>query len=111
MVYPISRTNRCTPRFGGTTIDVHGLTVDEGVIVSKEHVNNWWSSIQAGTLLTTCRFLRNISLRSGNNVPRTFTIITGVGKHSAGPGKLGPALEFALKEDGWDVNGPCVMCS
>ncbi|KAF8309303.1 hypothetical protein DL93DRAFT_2063082, partial [Clavulina sp. PMI_390] len=66
---------------GRPTIDLHGLTVNEGIVVSKENLD-----------------------RCGGSPVGGFTIITGAGRHSVGAtGVLGPAVQKALEEDGWIV--------
>jgi len=65
------------------TIDLHGLTVQESVAVARECVQEWSSS--------------------GGSSSGSFTIITGVGKHSNGPAVLAPAVQKALETDGWRV--------
>jgi len=72
---------------GGCSIDLHGLTVKESIIATKEILDHSWSSNgSAGTSTWS------------------FTIITGIGRHSSGSlGVLGPAVQKALEEDGWYV--------
>lgn len=73
-----------------TKIDLHGVTVLDGVRIAKHRVWQWWENL-------------------GENRERTaksqgFTVVTGVGRHSAnGVSRLRQAVGAALKNDGWAV--------
>lgn len=73
-----------------TEINLHGVTVDDGVRIAKQRVWQWWNSLGE-----ECeRNARNQSL----------TIITGLGNHSAnGVSRLRKAVGEALRNDMWKV--------
>jgi hypothetical protein len=73
-----------------TEINLHGVTVDDGVRIAKQRVWVWWDSLGEERE----RKARNQSL----------TIITGLGNHSAnGVSKLRKAVAEALRNDMWKV--------
>ncbi|KAK3349309.1 hypothetical protein B0T25DRAFT_547673 [Lasiosphaeria hispida] len=71
-------------------IDLHGVTVLDGVRIAKHRVWQWWGNLGEG---------REQTAKEGG-----FTVITGVGHHSAGGvSRLRQAVGAALKNDGWRV--------
>ncbi len=69
-------------------IDLHGVTVLDGVRIAKHRVWQWWDNLGEGR--------ERIARQQG------FTIVTGVGRHSAnGISRLRQAVGAALKNDGW----------
>ncbi|KAK0708146.1 hypothetical protein B0H67DRAFT_496559, partial [Lasiosphaeris hirsuta] len=71
-------------------IDLHGVTVLDGVRIAKHRVWQWWDNLGEA---------RGRTARESG-----FTIITGVGHHSAGGvSRLRQAVGTALKNDGWRV--------
>ncbi|KAK4077960.1 uncharacterized protein Triagg1_3654 [Trichoderma aggressivum f. europaeum] len=75
-----------------TTIDLHGVSVLDGVRIARQRAVDWWQ---------TRRELRYES-REGQSSERNLTIITGLGHHSAGGvSPLRQAVAAALTRDGW----------
>lgn len=69
-------------------IDLHGVTVLDGVRIAKHRVQLWWDSLEG-----------NRELRAKKE---GFTVVTGVGRHSAnGISRLRQAVGAALRNDGW----------
>lgn len=68
-------------------LDLHGLSVHEGLSVTKQGLTKWYAStrmLESGTLVTPLR------------------IITGLGNHSAGgEARLLPAVKKYLDREGW----------
>lgn len=75
-----------------TLIDLHGVTVLDGVRIAKHRVWQWWDNLgEEGR----ARVSKN---------DEGFTVVTGVGHHSAGGvSRLRQAVGAALKNDGWRV--------
>ena len=73
-----------------TMIDLHGVTVLDGVRIAKHRVWQWWDNLgEEGR----ARVSRNDA---------GFTVVTGIGLHSAGGvSRLRQAVGAALKNDGW----------
>ncbi|RKP13718.1 hypothetical protein BJ684DRAFT_19820 [Piptocephalis cylindrospora] len=68
-------------------VDLHGLTVPEACASALTAANSWWD--------------RECTSGSARR-PRSLRLITGLGKHSkGGRSKLQPAVEAALRRDGW----------
>jgi hypothetical protein len=73
-----------------TKIDLHGVTVLDGVRIAKHRVWQWWENLGEG--------------RERTAKLQGFTVVTGVGRHSAnGVSRLRQAVGAALKNDGWRV--------
>jgi hypothetical protein len=69
-------------------IDLHGVTVLDGVRIAKHRVWQWWDNLGDERV--------RVARQQG------FTIVTGVGKHSAnGVSRLRQAVGAALRNDGW----------
>lgn len=90
----------------GHTIDLHNLTIMEAKEVVLEAAERWWEkektrAAYAGTPDGGAGAMQ----RAKTFVPaRQLTVITGVGRHSAGKmGVLGPAVANTLEEHGWRV--------
>ncbi|KAK3902397.1 hypothetical protein C8A05DRAFT_33902 [Staphylotrichum tortipilum] len=73
-----------------TMIDLHGVVVMDGVRIAKQRVWSWWNGLGEN---------RRVLAREPG-----FTIVTGVGKHSAGGvSRLRQAVGVYLRNDGWRV--------
>jgi hypothetical protein len=73
-----------------TVVDLHGVFVMDGVRIAKQRVWAWWNGLGENR--------KALARQSG------FTIVTGVGKHSAGGvSRLRQAVGAFLKNDGWRV--------
>lgn len=86
----------------GHTIDLHNLTIMEAKEVVLEAAERWWEREKVRSFAG----LADASAqRSKTFVPnRGLTVITGVGRHSAGKtGVLGPAVANTLQEHGWRI--------
>ncbi|KAK0641273.1 hypothetical protein B0T16DRAFT_431143 [Cercophora newfieldiana] len=71
-------------------IDLHGVTVLDGVRIAKHRVWQWWENLGEARERTARQ--------------QGFTVVTGVGRHSAnGVSRLRQAVGAALKNDGWRV--------
>ncbi|KAK0629210.1 hypothetical protein B0T17DRAFT_489012, partial [Bombardia bombarda] len=69
-------------------IDLHGVTVLDGVRIAKHRVWQWWDNLGENRESTA----RQVG----------FTVITGIGRHSVnGVSRLRQAVGVALKNDGW----------
>ncbi|KAK1779696.1 hypothetical protein QBC45DRAFT_325288 [Copromyces sp. CBS 386.78] len=72
------------------SIDLHGVTVIDGVRIAKDRVWRWWNNLGEH--------------RHSKAKLEGFTVITGVGRHSSGGvSRLRQAVGAALKNDGWKV--------
>ncbi|KAK3692951.1 hypothetical protein B0T22DRAFT_448676 [Podospora appendiculata] len=70
--------------------DLHGVTVLDGVRIAKQRVWQWWNNLGENR--------ESLAKHQG------FTVITGVGHHSAGGvSRLRQAVGVALKNDGWKM--------
>ncbi|EAQ85259.1 hypothetical protein CHGG_09273 [Chaetomium globosum CBS 148.51] len=73
-----------------TMLDLHGVFVMDGVRIAKQRVWNWWNNLGEDR--------KTLAKRNG------FTVVTGVGKHSAGGvSRLRQAVGAYLKNDGWKM--------
>ncbi|OJK02404.1 hypothetical protein ASPACDRAFT_76781 [Aspergillus aculeatus ATCC 16872] len=76
-------------------LDLHGVSVQDAVRISRERVSAWWES------------LGDTKLMGGSSYERAqggFHIVTGKGRHSHdGTSRLGPAVGKMLVRDGWRV--------
>lgn len=68
-------------------IDLHGVSVYDGVRIAREKVEDWW---------------QRRGENSRHSAMNTLTVITGVGRHSAGGvSQLRRAVATSLLQDGW----------
>jgi len=73
-----------------TRVDLHGVTVLDGVRIAKHRVWQWWDNLGESRA--------RIAKEQG------ITVITGVGHHSQnGVSRLRQAVGIALQNDGWKV--------
>ncbi|KAK4155693.1 hypothetical protein C8A00DRAFT_31443 [Chaetomidium leptoderma] len=73
-----------------TMLDLHGVFVMDGVRIAKQRVWAWWNGLGEDR--------KALARHSG------FTVVTGVGKHSAGGvSRLRQVVGAYLKNDGWKV--------
>ncbi|KAL4943682.1 hypothetical protein BDV06DRAFT_189437 [Aspergillus oleicola] len=78
------------------SIDLHGLSVQDAVRITSDHVSEWWES------LGDSKYMRG---SDGDAARGGYRIITGVGRHSHdGTSRLGPAVGKMLAREGWRVN-------
>ncbi|KAL9943433.1 hypothetical protein D7B24_008983 [Verticillium nonalfalfae] len=71
-------------------IDLHGVEVADGVRIARERAWAWWQGLGE---------YRDLEARDG------FTVITGLGRHSAGGvSRMRQSVAAALIEDGWKVS-------
>ncbi|KAF3761757.1 hypothetical protein M406DRAFT_265985, partial [Cryphonectria parasitica EP155] len=71
-------------------IDLHGVPVADGVRIALERTQLWWSSLGENRV--------KAAREEG------FTVVTGLGKHSAGGvSRLRQEVGAALKREGWRV--------
>lgn len=71
-------------------IDLHGVEVLDGVRIARERVWAWW---------------QGLGEYRAQEARRGFTVITGLGRHSAGGvSRLRQSVAAALIEDGWRVS-------
>lgn len=69
------------------SIDLHGVEVVDGVRIARERAWAWWN---------------NLGEYRAQEARRGFTVITGLGRHSAGGvSRLRQSVAAALIEDGW----------
>lgn len=87
----------------GHTIDLHNLTILEAKEVVLEAAERWWEREKVRSFAGVPDAAVQ---RSKTFVPsRSLTVITGVGRHSAGKtGVLGPAVANTLESHGWRVD-------
>lgn len=72
------------------SIDLHGVYVQDGVRIARQKVQTWWASLG--------------EFRSDRARQQPFTVITGLGHHSAGGvSQLRQAVAAALLQDGWKM--------
>lgn len=75
-----------TPR----NIDLHGVRVQDGVRIAKQRAQAWWDG------------LGEMRVRKARE--QSLTIVTGLGKHSAGGvSQLRQAVAAALLQEGWKI--------
>jgi DNA-nicking Smr family endonuclease len=73
-----------------TSIDLHGVTVRDGTRIARDKVQIWWDNLG--------------EFRSRKAREQPFTVITGLGRHSAGGvSQLRQAVAAALLQDGWKM--------
>ena len=74
------------------SLDLHGVTVEQAVRISRTRVENWWERLGDRKYVI-------------GGIGGGYRIITGVGTHSAqGIGRIGPAVSKMLLREGWKVN-------
>ncbi|KAI8981893.1 hypothetical protein BDF20DRAFT_863806 [Mycotypha africana] len=77
-------------------LDLHGLTVAEAQVLTREGLNQWYSRSQ---------------MQAARKQFRPLKIITGAGKHSQyGEAKLLPSVLKILKKEGWRYEMPHPGC-
>jgi hypothetical protein len=84
-------------------IDLHHFTINEAKTVVLEVAEKWYETERnrAFAGLEAAGMSRNRTFQPANGL----TVITGVGRHSAGQkGVLGPAVQAALVQAGWRVD-------
>lgn len=73
-----------------TSIDLHGVTVRDGTRIARSRVQSWWDNLG--------------EFRTRRAREKPFTVITGLGRHSAGGvSQLRQAVAAALLQDGWKM--------
>jgi hypothetical protein len=78
-------------RSTSSSVDLHGVVVQDGVRIARQKVQDWWGGLGE---------MRAKRLREDGG----FTVITGLGRHSAGGvSQLRQAVAAALLQDGWKV--------
>lgn len=76
-------------------IDLHGVTVDDALRITRIKVNQWWENLGESRV--------NGRVGAADRA-QGFRIVTGAGKHSkGGKGVLGPAVKKSLEKDGWNI--------
>lgn len=71
-------------------VDLHGVTVRDGLRIARQRTEAWWQSLG--------------DFKSTKAREQSLTIITGVGRHSAGGvSRLRQAVAAALLQDGWKI--------
>ncbi|KAG6028212.1 hypothetical protein E4U19_001616 [Claviceps sp. Clav32 group G5] len=74
------------------SIDLHGVLVHDGVRIARQKVQDWWQGLGE---------MRAKKAREQGG----FTVITGLGRHSAGGvSQLRQCVAAALLQDGWKVS-------
>ncbi|KAM0469755.1 hypothetical protein ACHAPX_010336 [Trichoderma viride] len=69
------------------TVDLHGVSVQDGVRIARQRVLSWWKDLRA---------------QEGPVLDKCLTIVTGLGRHNAsGISPLRQAVAAALTRDGW----------
>lgn len=72
------------------SIDLHGVSVRDGARIARQKVQSWWDGLG--------------EFRSKKAREQSFTVITGLGRHSAGGvSQLRQAVAAALLQDGWKI--------
>ncbi|KAF2159241.1 hypothetical protein M409DRAFT_30247 [Zasmidium cellare ATCC 36951] len=76
-------------------LDLHGIDVLNGVRIAREKVGRWWEGLGES---------RANGRLGAQERQAGYSIVVGRGRHSeGGKSKLGPAVNRALREDGWRV--------
>ena len=71
------------------SIDLHGVVVQDGVRIARQKTQDWWQGLG--------EFRSKRAKEQGG-----FTVITGLGRHSAGGiSQMRQAVAAALLQDGW----------
>lgn len=72
------------------SIDLHGVQVQDGVRIARFRVQSWWDALG--------------EFRSRKAKEEPFTVVTGVGRHSAGGvSRMRQGVARALFLDGWQM--------
>ncbi|KAM0562898.1 hypothetical protein ACHAPJ_001738 [Fusarium lateritium] len=72
------------------SVDLHGVYVQDGVRIARQRVQSWWTGLG--------------EFRTDKARQQPFTVITGLGRHSAGGvSQLRQAVAAALLQDGWKM--------
>lgn len=80
-------------------LDLHGVSVKDAVRISRAKTEAWHKSANNRVMGLDGR------MRNDDGAGGTFTIVTGLGRHSeGGRGKLGPAVGKMLVNEGWHVS-------
>lgn len=81
---------------GPMYIDLHGVTTDDAVRITRVRVYEWWNALGEN----------RVNGRVGADTrAKGFRIVTGAGRHSkGGRGVLGPAVKKFLEQDGWKID-------
>ena len=83
----------------GSMIDLHGVTVADGVDIARDRVARWWDGLGED--------------RARKAREQGLTVVTGVGRHSAdGRSRLRSSVFKALVADGWRIEvltGACCV--
>ena len=88
---------RSTP----THLDLHGVSVDDGVRIATRQVQIWWDRIQARRRKTDA----GGKDKAPDAADAVYTVVTGIGRHSpGGVSQLRSRVRAALKEAGWNLN-------
>ncbi|KFA50869.1 hypothetical protein S40293_02462 [Stachybotrys chartarum IBT 40293] len=70
------------------SVDLHGVYVHDGVRIARQKTTDWWQGLG--------------EFRAAKARSQPFTVITGLGRHSAGGvSQLRQAVAAALLQDGW----------
>lgn len=73
-----------------SSIDLHGVTVSDGVRIARQKVLVWWEGLG--------------EYKTRKAAQQSLTVITGIGRHSAsGVSRLRQAVAAALLQDGWKM--------
>lgn len=80
-------------------LDLHGVSVKDAVRIARAKTDQWDKSANRRVMGLDGR------TRNDDALGGTFTIVTGLGRHSeGGRGKLGPAVGKMLLSEGWYVS-------
>jgi hypothetical protein len=72
------------------SIDLHGVHVQDGLRIARARVQGWWEGLG--------------EFRSRKAKDQPFTVITGLGRHSAGGvSQMRQAVARGLLQDGWRI--------
>ena len=83
--------NHVRKQSSDSMVDLHGVFVLDGVRIARQHVWGWWNNLEGEN-------------RAARAKQEGFTVVTGLGKHSAGGvSRLRQAVAAMLKNDGWKV--------
>ncbi|ODQ53960.1 hypothetical protein SAICODRAFT_6741 [Saitoella complicata NRRL Y-17804] len=90
----LAATSHVASNSTANRIDLHGVSVQEALVITKEAVTQWWSRTKV------------MEYKTHDVGAGALWIITGVGNHSeGGEARLGPAVRRWLERDGWVVKG------
>lgn len=78
----------------GDTIDLHGVSVSDGVKIALDRVWRWWNALAPAEM----------PRRAGKAAHDGLKVVTGVGRHNVnGKSRLRINVCKALVEDGWKI--------